>query len=225
LNEAACLQDVVSGRRSTINKGTFMKTFALLAATSLALVGCNQRQMDESAGAERSQIEQSKDAQENSLNQQKKSIEQSADQAKDQLSAQAKAEKERVESQADAQKAQIDAQKKQIEAQADAAKADVNAQKKIDEAAGATTTTPATPADQTATAQTQGAESSLAKQVRESLTSQNPSLTGVNIMEADGKVTLMGTVKTEAEKQSLEDQAKAVSGVTSVENKLEVKAE
>lgn len=199
-----------------------MKTFAILTVASLALVGCNQRsdQMNEPAGAAKDQIEQSKDAQQDSLNQQKENIEQSAEQAKDQLSAQAKAEKERVESQAEAQKAQLDAQKKQVEAQADAAKADVNAQEKINEAAGAT----ATPAEQSA-AQTLGTESSLAKQVRESLTSQNASLSNVNIMEADGKVTLTGTVKTEAEKQNLEAQAKAVQGVQSVDNKLEVKSE
>jgi len=200
-----------------------MKTFAILTVASLALVGCNQRsdQMNEPAGAAKDQIEQSKDAQQDSLNQQKENIDQSADQAKDQLSAQAKAEKERVESEADAQKAQIEAQKKQVEAQADAAKADANAQEKINEAAGAT----ATPADQSATAQTQGTESSLAKQVRESLTSQNASLANVQIMEDSGKVTLTGTVATEAEKQNLEAQAKAVQGVESVDNKLEVKSQ
>jgi hyperosmotically inducible periplasmic protein len=209
-------------RRSTINKGTFMKAFALLAAASLALVGCEQRKMDESAGAAKDQIEQSKDAQQSSLNQEKKSIEKSADQAKEQISSEAKAEKDRLESQAEAQKAQIDAQKKQVEAQADAAKADAEAQQKVNEAAGATTT----PSEQpSATAQTQATETTLAKQVRESLASQNPSVANIKIMESDGKVTLTGTVKTEEEKKNLEAQAKAISGVSSVDNKLEVKSE
>jgi len=197
-----------------------MKTFAILAAASLALVGCNQRndQIDEAAGAQKDQIEQSKDAQQDSLNQQKKSIEQSADQAKKDIGAQARAEKERVESQADAQKAQLDAQKKQIEAQADAAKAEVTAQQKIDEASGAAN-------DQAAIAAQTETDRTLSTQVRESLTSQNTSLTGVSITAMDGKITLRGTVKTAEEKKNLEMQAKAVSGVKSVDNKLEVKSE
>jgi osmotically-inducible protein OsmY len=41
----------------------------------------------------------------------------------------------------------------------------------------------------------------------------------------DGKVTLRGTVKSEEEKKNLEMQAKAVAGVKSIDNKLEVKSE
>ncbi len=201
------------------------KTLALLATASLVVVGCDRKNMNEPAGAAKDQIEQSSDAQKDALNQQKKSIEQSADKAQDQISAQAKAEKQRIESEAKAQEAQIEAQKKQVEAQAAAAKADVNAQQKINEAAGAATTpAPITPADPAAVT-TQGTveDQSLTKQVRESLMSQNTSLTGVTIMSMNGKITLRGTVKSEAEKQALETQAKAVTGVTSVDNKLEVK--
>lgn len=198
------------------------KTMAFLALTSLVVVGCNKREMNESAGAAKDQISQAADSQKDALNQQKKSVEQSADQAQEQISAQAKAEKQRIESQADAQQAQIEAQKKQVEAQAAAAKADANSQEKVNEAAGAANT-PATPPAAT----TQGADNdqALTKQVQESLTSQNAGITGVTVTAMGGKVTLKGTVKTEAEKQAMETQAKAVSGVTSVDNQLEVKSE
>ena len=202
-----------------------MKTIALLAVASLALVGCNkQNDMGDSADAQKDQIEQSKDAQKEALNQEKRGVEQASDQAKADISAQAKAEKERVESQAEAEKAQIEAQKKQVEAQAAAAKAQAEAQQKINEAAGAATS----PADASVTADIQPAseaDRTLTTQVRESLTSQNPSLASVQISAMNGKITLRGTVKTEEEKKNLEAQAKAVSGVSSVDNKLEVKAE
>jgi osmotically-inducible protein OsmY len=201
-----------------------MKTIVILAAASLAFVGCNQRDntMNESAGAQKDQIEQSKDAQKDALNQQKKSIEQSKDQQEDQISAQAKAEKKQIEAQADAQKAQLDAQKKQADAQAAAAKSDVNAQQKVNEAAGAANTEIA--------AQTQGtdADKQLQQQVRQSFMStlgqDNPSaMKNITVMAADGKVTLKGSVKTEGEKQNLETQAQKIPGVTSVDNQLEVK--
>ncbi|MEO5802378.1 MAG: BON domain-containing protein [Verrucomicrobiota bacterium] len=207
-----------------------MKTIALLAVTSLALVGCNkQNDMGDSANAQKDQIEQSKDAQKEALNQEKKGIEQSADQAQDQISAQAKAEKERIEAQADAQQAQIDAQKKQVEAQAAAAKAEVNAQEKINEAAGA-----APVVESKLTAQDQGtsdADRKIVMEIRQSVvTQQTPTdlslvAKNVTIITKDGVVTLKGSVKTEAEKADLEARAKAVSGVKSVDNKLEVKAE
>jgi hyperosmotically inducible periplasmic protein len=199
-----------------------MKTFALLAAASLALVGCNkQNDMNEPAGAQKDQIEQSKDAQEQALNQEKKQIEQSKDQAQEQISAQAKAEKKQLESQADAQKAQLEAQKKQVEAQADAAKAEANAQEKVNEAAGA-----ATPQDQG----TSDSDRKITMEIRQSLTTTTPTdlstaAKNVTIISKDGVVTLKGTVKTEAEKADLEARAKAVSGVKSVDNKLEVKSE
>lgn len=221
----------------TITKEIKMKkTMALLATATLVVVGCDRQDssMNDSAGAAKDQIEQAADAQKDALGQQKKEIEQSTDQAQDQISAQAKAEKERLESQANAEKAQIDAQQKQIEAQAAAAKADAEAQAKqasaqtdanqasaeaqikVDEAAGAAT----------ATAQgTTDADRNLSKQIKESLTSQNATFanSGVTVMVMNGKVTLRGSVKTEEEKKNLEAQAKAVSGVTSVDNKLEVK--
>ncbi len=45
----------------------------------------------------------------------------------------------------------------------------------------------------------------------------------VKIITQGGKVTLRGPVKRDAEKSSIEAKAKAVSGVTSVDDQLEVK--
>jgi hyperosmotically inducible protein len=45
----------------------------------------------------------------------------------------------------------------------------------------------------------------------------------VKIITQGGKVTLRGPVKSDAEKSSIEAKAKAVSGVTSVDDQLEVK--
>ena len=204
-----------------------MKTIVILAAASLALVGCNNRDntMNDSAGAQKDQIEQSKDAQKDALNQQKKQIEQAKDQQQDQISAQAKLEKKQLEAQADAQKAQINAEKKQIDAQAAAAKADVTAQQKINEAAGA-----ANDKSVELSVQTQGTDTdkALSQQIRQSFTStigqDNPTaMKNITITSTEGKVTLKGSVKTEAEKKNLETQAQKTPGVTSVDNQLEVK--
>lgn len=210
-----------------------MKTIVILAATSLMFVGCNRQtdSMNESARNQKDQIEQSKDAQKDSLNEEKKSIERSAELAKDQLNAQAKAEKQRIESQSDAEKAQINAQKKQVEAEAAAAKANVTAQEKINEAAGA-----AAPSTKTieVTAQSQGtseADRNVTAQVRQAIMDQKTDGTAtvgtrnITVVSRDGKVTLSGTVQSEAEKQSLETKATSVSGVKSVDNKLEVKSQ
>ncbi|MEO7300456.1 MAG: BON domain-containing protein [Verrucomicrobiota bacterium] len=213
-----------------------MKTIVILAAASLAFVGCNKQDstMGDSARTEKDQIEQSKDAQKAALNDQKKSIEQVADQAQDQLSAQAKADKAQIEAQADAQKAQIDAEKKQIDAQAAAAKADVSAQAKINEAAGATTdrtvSINANTTDRTigVSANATDTDKMLTQQIRQSFTTtlgkDNPTaVQNIMVTAKDGKVTLKGSVKTDAEKKNLEAQVKAMPGVTSIDNQLEVK--
>ena len=187
------------------------KTLVMIAVGALAFVGCKQRgdTMNESAGAEKSRIEQNKDAQQDALDQQKK-----------QVNAQEKAQKDAIEAQSDAQKAQLDAEKKQLDAQAKADKAQVEAQEdtakaqakadsKINEAAGAASN------DDTA----------LETRVRTSLfgdqttTDQNQNIT---IKVKDGKVSLTGTVKTQAEKDQWEQKAKSVSGVSSVDNQIKV---
>lgn len=203
-----------------------MKKIVILAAASLAFVGCNKRdeQMNDTASARKDQIEQSKDAQKDALNQEKKSIEQSADAAQRQIGAQSKAEKERVEAQADAQQAQIDAQKKQIDAQAKAEKAEVTADQKINEAAGAAnekslalSTRASTDVDRT-----------LSQKIHDSFVStlgaeDSAAIKNITVTANDGRVTLKGTVKSEGEKKNLETQAKKIPGVTSVDNQLEVK--
>ncbi len=189
--------------------------------------------MEESAGAEKKQIEESKEAQEKSLSKEKKQIEQSAKQAEKELSAQTKAEKQKIESQAEAEKAQIEAQKKQVEAQAKAAKADVKAQEIANEPAGAgTATTLGKPGGLTALDQgTSEADLKITKEIRQSLTSATAptdlSLAAKNvaIITKDGVITLKGIVKTEAEKQSLETKAAAIPGVKSINNQLEVKSQ
>ena len=189
-----------------------MKTIVILAAASLALVGCNKedRSMNESAGAQKDQIEQSKETQKDALNQQKKDLNRTA-----------KAEKEQIDSQTADQKAQLDAQKKQVEDQAANAKSDV--QQKVDEAAGAATTQ-LNALDQG----TSEADRKITQQVRQSIVStlgaDNSTLAkNITIITKDGKVTLKGMVNTDAEKKNLEEQAKAAPGVTSVDNQLEVK--
>ena len=47
----------------------------------------------------------------------------------------------------------------------------------------------------------------------------------VQVTVSNGKATLTGTVKSEAEKQQVETTAKQVSGVTSVDNQLKVEAQ
>ncbi len=205
-----------------------MKKIIVLATASLALVGCNKQDngVKESAKTEKDQIEQSKDAQKEALNQEKKNIEQASDQAKSQINAQAKAEKKQIEELSDAQKAQINEEKKRVEAQADAAKAGVNSQVKIDEAAG-TANTKSTGL----TAQDQGksdADRQITRDIRRTIvnslgTDNSIAAKNITIITRDGKVTLKGAVRSETEKQNLETQAKAVSGVTSVDNRLEVK--
>ena len=185
-----------------------MKTIVILAAASLAFVGCNKRDnsINESAGAQKDQIEQAKDAKQDALDQQQKQIEESKDRAQDQIGARAKLEKKQLEAQAEAEKARLEAQKKEAAAQAAAAKAEVTADKKINEAAGA-----ASDKSIDLSAQTQGtdADKSLSQQIRQSFSGtigqDNPAaMKNITVTAMDGRVTLKGTVATEAEKKNLE---------------------
>ncbi|MGI8965340.1 MAG: BON domain-containing protein [Limisphaerales bacterium] len=222
-----------------------MKTTIILIAASLTLVGCAKKDetIKEQAKTEKDQIEQSKDAQKDTLKQQQEQIDKSRDASKDQIEAQAKAQKEKVEAEAKSAEAQIKAEKKQAEAQADAAKANVEAEKKAAEAQAAAARANAeaeakrqketadaaakvptvVPAPDAAVAP---ADRTLTEQVQKTLTadaaagSQN-----VKITVAGGEVTLRGTVKTDAEKTDLETRAKAIAGVTKVNNEIQVKAE
>lgn len=195
------------------------KTVVLLAAT-LAFVGCQRgdQTANEPAGAEKERIEQSKDAQKDALDQEKKHVSSEAKMEKKQIGAQADAQKETVEAQSDAQKAQIDAQKKEVDAEAKAQKAQTEANKDVSEAAGAEQ-------------KDANSDKAIETRVREALvgtdqtTPTSTAAQNIKISVDKGVVTLKGTVKTEAEKMDLENKAKVVSGVQSVTNEIEVKAE
>jgi osmotically-inducible protein OsmY len=64
------------------------------------------------------------------------------------------------------------------------------------------------------------------RQIRRAITQNDQMSTmakNVKIVTANGKVTLRGPVKSDAEKQQIADLAKGTEGVTSVDNELEVK--
>ncbi|MEO6035424.1 MAG: BON domain-containing protein [Verrucomicrobiota bacterium] len=208
-----------------------MKKIVILAAASLAFVGCNRRdaEVSGSAHAERDQIEQSKEAQKDALNGQKKDIEQTADAAQRQVGAQAKAEKQRIEAQADAQQAQIDAEKKQIDAQAKVQKSEVTAETRINEAAGAANRSVDVSVKTSPTLRVStDLNAGLTQKIQDSFAStlgadDAAAAKAITVTAEDGKVTLKGTVKSEGEKKNLETQARKIAGVTSVDNQLEVK--
>ncbi|MDB6029552.1 MAG: osmY [Verrucomicrobiales bacterium] len=231
-----------------------MKNTIIVLAAVLALVGCQKKNdVNESAGAQKDSVDQSAKSQKNALDQQKKEIEKSASATKKEISESAGAQKERVEAQADAAKANITAEQKKIEADAKAAKADADAQAKAAKASADAQTSASQPAaGQTTVNESAGAQSAsglgaqdqatsdadraIVQQIRQSLTSADataqPQATGastsfknVTIISKDGVITLKGTVQSDAEKADLEAKTKAISGVKSVDNQLQVKAQ
>jgi hyperosmotically inducible periplasmic protein len=188
-----------------------MRNIIIVLAATAALVGCSRsdRTIRESAGAQKDQIEQSKDAQKEALNDQKKQADERAD-----------AEKAAAEARKDAEQSQIDAQQKQIDAEAKAEKAQVEANKEVSEAAGAA-------------ADKQNSDSAIEARVREAILgttdqaaqSTSTATKDVKVSVRNGVVTLRGNVPTASAKADVEAKAKGVQGVTSVENKLEIKAD
>ena len=75
------------------------------------------------------------------------------------------------------------------------------------------------------------ADKQITQLIRQSLASQttptdlSEAVKNITIVTKDGMVTLKGTIKTEAEKTDLETRTKAIAGVKSVMNELEVKGE
>lgn len=179
-----------------------MKTTLILLATTLAFVGCRQEDsaIRESAGAEKKQIEQQKETQLKQLEQQEKAVKQKAE-----------AQKEAIEAQSEARRAELEAQQEAIRARAEAEKERIEAQAEIREAAGA--------------AQDKELHMKVHKAIFGEDLTQPQAYRDVTVSVKGGTVTLKGTVKSEAEKAELEAKAKAVEGVTAVENHLEVKAE
>ena len=137
----------------------------------------------------------------------KKQIEQQKETQLKQLEQQEKAVKQKAE----AQKEAIEAQEEAIKAKAHAEKERIEAQAEIREAAGA--------------AQDKELHMKVHKAIFGEDLTQPQAYRDVTVSVKGGTVTLKGTVKSEAEKAELEAKAKAVEGVTAVENHLEVKAE
>ena len=222
------------------------RIWAMMAVVCAMAVGCDQQKMARN-NEDRSQGAAARDAE--------KEIKDSARSAKKQIEEQADAQKQSVEAEAKAAEAQIEAQKASAKAQATNAQAKVDAETRdIREAAGAastriqnqsgsansTTVTPpsTTPAPSTTPSTTPSslptptagdADTKLTEQVQTAIgagaTATTDAGKNVQVSAANGTVTLKGTVKTDAEKSQMETAAKAVPGVTKVENQIEVKAE
>jgi len=214
------------------------KALVLIAAVILA-VGCDrQRQASNN----------------DSTTSEKSAIRKSVREAKSEVDKEARAQKEILDAEAKAAQARLDAEEARAKAAATDAQAKVDAaSQNIREAAGtasaqaqsevgaakSTTPPPTTvpPAESVTTpAPTPPATTSatddqkLADQVRTAINGGTTDATAdagknIQVSASGGTVTLKGTVKTQEEKTRIETAAKAVSGVTKVENQLEVKAE
>jgi osmotically-inducible protein OsmY len=211
------------------------KTLVLIAATILA-VGCDKQRQASN---------------DNSTTSDKSDIRKSVREAKSEVDKQARAQKEILDSEAKAAQAQIDAEKARAKAASTDAQSKVDAaSQNIREAAGAasaraqsevgaarstspTTAPPAEPGVVPATpapATTATDDQKLADQVRTAVNAGTAEATtdasrNLQVTASSRTVTLKGMVKTEEEKTRIETAAKAVPGVTKVENQLEVKAE
>jgi osmotically-inducible protein OsmY len=87
-----------------------------------------------------------------------------------------------------------------------------------------TSTSPST-SDTSTTAGTQNTQSALVTEVRQAITADttlSASLPNIQISEDGGKVTLRGKVKSEQEKKDIEALVQKTTGVTSVDNQLEI---
>jgi hyperosmotically inducible periplasmic protein len=201
-----------------------MKKLLFAAAAALVVVGCGQsdNSANESAGAQRDQIEQNRKAQKDALNAQKDSVSQNAKQEKNQIDAQAKAEKDQINAKKDELDAQAKAAKAQADAQASAAKAQGQA---VNESAGAGTAS-------------DNSDSAIKARVRAAILgntadSSNPASVSanpnapqnLNVDVSNGKVTLKGTVATDQAKMDAAQRAQKIQGVTSVDNQLEIKSQ
>jgi hyperosmotically inducible periplasmic protein len=219
------------GERNKTMKTPFILT---VAAAAILAVGCDQQKQ---ATNDRS-IESDKD-----------NIQKSAREAKSEVDKQAKAQKDMLEAEAKAAQASLDAEKARAKAAStpDAQpKVDAAAQN-IRDAAGAvgariqtetgternpavTTTPSVAPTTPTTTAPASEAEQKLADQVRTAISggaaeANADAAKAIQVSASGSTVTLKGSVKSEEEKTRIETAAKAVAGVSRVENQLEVKAE
>jgi osmotically-inducible protein OsmY len=204
----------------------------LVAAAALIVAGCDRPQ----EAADNRSTEQTKDTIQETAREAKSDIEKEAEAKKEMVEAEAKAAQAKLEAEkARAQAAAAEAQSKADAAAAtirDAGAAGARSQSEVGTSPQPTTpTTPPTPADPGTpppTTTTSDVDQKLVEQVRAAVTpagADSSSVQTVQVSAAGGIVTLKGNVKTEEEKTRMETAAKAVPGVTKVENQIEVKAE
>ena len=189
------------------------KSLVLMAAAVLA-VGCDQQKQASNDSTTTSD---------------KSDIRQSVREAKSDVDKQARAQKEMLDSEAKAAQAKIDAEKARAKAESTEAQAKVDAASQgIRDAAG--TASAKAQSEIGAAKGATDADQKLAEQVRTAVNGGTAEATtdaskNIQVSASGGTVTLKGTVKSETEKSRIETAAKAVPGVTKVENQLEVKAE
>jgi osmotically-inducible protein OsmY len=204
------------------NKQRMKKTLILIAVAALA-AGCDQQRT--------ARNEQATDGE-------KDTVQKSVKEAKAEVDKQARAQKDILDAEAKAAQAKIDAEQARAKAAATDAQAKVEAASQtIRDAAGSASTKAQTESatiksTETAPAPVEASDTDqkMVEQVKAALgtgvgTEAAADVKAIQVTASGGTVTLSGNVKTEAEKTRLESAAKAVPGVTKVENKLEVKAE
>jgi hypothetical protein len=221
------------GERIKTMKTPFILT---VAAAAILAVGCDQ---------------QKQALNERSIDSEKDNIQKSAREAKSEVDKQAKTQKDMLDAEAKSAQAQLDAEKARVRAEAapDAQpKVDAAAQN-IRDAAGAVgtriqteigadrnsapPTTPSvapTPPTTTAPVTVSESDQKLTEQVRTAVLggtaeANADAAKAIQVSASGGTITLKGSVKSEEEKTRIETAAKAVAGVSKVENQLEVKAE
>ncbi len=204
-----------------------MKTPLILAAIALIAVGCDQQKQS----ADTRSLEDNKD-----------SIQKSARAAKSEIEKEASAKKEIIEAEAKSAEAQIDAEKARAKAATldaqgkldaatqsirDAGAAGAKAQSEVGASKNTVQPVATPPVEPTVIPpSTTTADQNLVDQIRTAVVPADASAAPtVQVMAAGGVVTLKGTVKTEAEKTRMETAARSVSGVTQVNNQIEVKTE
>ena len=209
-----------------------MKMPLILAAAALLAAGCNQQRQA---------------ANDQSRDQNKDSIQKTAREAKAEIDKEAKAKKEMLDAEVKSAQAKLDAEKARAKAQSVDAESKVDAAaQSIREAAGTAaektqvetgtgksqqnpvataTPIPAKPAETSANDSDQKLTDQVRTAIQGGAAEASDVSKDVQLSASGGVVTIKGTVKSEEEKSRIESAAKAVPGVTKVENQLEVKSQ
>jgi hyperosmotically inducible periplasmic protein len=191
-----------------------MKKSSVLFAVAILAAGCDQQKQASNNTA---------------TTPEKNEIRQSAREAKSEVDKQARAQKEMLDSEAKAAQAKIDAEKARTKAESTEAQTKVDtASQSIRDAAG--TAGAKVQTEVGAAKSATDSDQKLADQVRTAVNGGTAEATtdaskNIQVSASGGTVTIKGTVKSDTEKSRIETAAKAVPGVTKVENQLEVKAE